>query len=522
MAFAFIFGVISWAEAQVPFKLTTENPHLRVTWIGVLQGTWTEMGIQYGQRAAKDIAQNFDIAWKNVVLKGNSLWQQGKTEEERAAYAVKYHQRSFQELLLLSSELAEFFGGIAKGAEEELDKCVYANVISHVLKIQMLNWVDTPFHPNWDFANDHPYAMNRVKPVTMLAKMNDDHDCNGFWVKGEATKSGQTIAIRGAQGGHIFVDGSPTGRERQISYVAIPSDPKAHMFWGTGRAGNLGGGPGGGVFNEHGVCVLTAGCSYSAVNWEQADITCAPGIRDFILASYGVIFSKTAREAAERITIGTKEYRKKTGRETVLRVRGANIVFGDKNEAYCVEQNARRYAIRRPGDLGELGGNYLVIANHFKYDRGSFDENNVFHSDEPMTMYEPEQEVPPNSTYYRFWAGMWMLHNNYGQITPEMVKRELGTAHFAYDRLGNRSNPDSYGIPTVPGTFCAHNKPFSAEHPLGLGGNTETTVFNPSTLDVWWVPVWPCHYNEWNLEWNYLNLNPFTRIPKGAAQMLKK
>jgi hypothetical protein len=295
----------------------------------------------------------------------------------------------------------------------------------------------------------------------------------------------------------------------------IPKDSNARVFWGHGTAGNLGG-LGGGLMNDHGVCVLTAGCSYSKENWDLVDETCAPGIRDFLLASYGVIFSKSAREAATRATIGTPEYRKLTGRKTVLRSRGANIVFADAKEAFCVEQNARHYAIRRPGYLGEEGNNYIVIANHFKVDKGSFDEDNHWRPGEPMTMYEPEGEKHVrNTTYYRFWSGMWMLRNNYGQIDIEMVKRELATAHFAYDKLGKRYDPDpDSGIPTVPGTFCAHYGPFDPMHPLGYGGNTETSVFNLSTLEVWWVPVWPCHYKEWNMSWDHLNLKPFSEYRK--------
>ncbi|MFC2169834.1 hypothetical protein ACFLRM_04635, partial [Acidobacteriota bacterium] len=307
-----------------------------------------------------------------------------------------------------------------------------------------------------------------------------------------------------------------SGGERQVSYVAIPSDPRARVFWGTGRAGNLGGGPGGGVLNDHGVCVLTSGCSYSEENWEQVDVTCAPGIKDFVLASYGVIFSKTAREAAEKAAVGTPEYRKLTGRKTVLRARGANIVFADPNEAFCVEQNARRYAIREPGYMGEKENNYIVHANHFKYDAGSFDEEGVFHEDEPMTMYEPEEYS--KSTYYRFWSGMHIVLNNYGQIDEKMMLREIAPLHTGYEKDGTAHPPDPDGTPSVVRTFCSHLPPFTDDMPLGRGGNGESTVFNLSTLEVWYVPVWPCHYKEWNMSWNYVNLKPFAKY----REMLEK
>jgi hypothetical protein len=138
-------------------------------------------------------------------------WQQGRTEEERAEYCLKYVQRSFEELSYLSPELIKFFEGIAQGAEEELDKCIYAGVCPHVLKVYILNGVTGHFHPNWDFINDRPLAMKIGNPGKMYAKV-DGHDCNAFWVKGKATKTGETYATRAVQRGH--------GLKRQVAYVA--------------------------------------------------------------------------------------------------------------------------------------------------------------------------------------------------------------------------------------------------------------------------------------------------------------
>jgi len=500
------------------FRLDSEIPHCRSLWIGVLQGSWKEMGIQYGQRCGKDIARNFDMFWEKDVLgggvlqKGERLWQKGRTGPEREKYCAAYMQRSLKELSLLSPELAGFFKGIARGAAKELDRCIHSDACPHFIKIAGLNFNDAQFHPDWDFRSDRP----RPKKAGKLHGQLGGDDCNAFWVKGRATKACETYATRAVQSPHA----APGGYfNRQVAYVAVPKDPKARVFWGLGTAGNLGG-LGGGLMNDRGVCCLTSGCSYSEENWAQVDETAAPGIRDFVLATYGVIFSKSAREATRRVTVGTGRYRKLTGRKTVLRARGANIVFADAKEAFCVEQNARHYAIRKPGDSGEKGSNYIVIANHFKSETGSFDENNIFRQDERMTRYEPEKEENPFGSYYRFWSGMWMLRNNYGKIDREMVMEELVTAHYSYDEKGKRYDldPDTRA-PTIrkenlTGTFCAHVIPFTQEYPLGMGGNAETSVFNLTTREVWWVPVWPCHYKEWNLNWDYLNLKPFSRYRK--------
>jgi hypothetical protein len=546
LTFTLLFLGTSWVEAT-DFKLgqDQEAPHLRIHSIGVLYGTWKEMGIQYGERCAEDIAKNFDLAWRYNVLNdgrdnGSQRWQRTtrwpyRPQTEYAEYVRKYIARSHQELKALSPEIAEFFEGIAQGAKKELEKSPYADVIEGALKIQILNWSNLAFHPNWDFDNDRPgpgppAAIKSAEKSVMLAKLDErGHDCNGIWIHGSATADGNTYAFRQAQGTSIRTDGAPdynvirsSGRERQISYVAISSDPKAGVFFAYGRAGNIGGGPGGGVLNEHGVGVGTSGCSYSSESWDNIDITVAPGARDFILAAYGVIFSKTAREAAERITIGTKEYRRLTGRKTVLRARGADILFGDPDKAFVVESNARRYAIREPGFIwGAEDEKFIVHANHFNYTAGSYDENNVFHADDPMTFYE--DATPGSSTYYRFWSGMYWALKNVGNITKEKMLREIAPLHTAYDEDGNEFPPHDTGVPSVPGTFCAHSGvdwrtgTINPKLRLGRGGGQESTVFNLSQRVAWYVPVWPCHYKEWNMSWNFVDLKPYINIRKAKG-----
>lgn len=512
----------SKASKGTPFRLRTEIPHCRSLWIGVLQGTWEEMGVQYGRRCGKDVARTFDLYWEKEVLRSSAgLWQRGRTEQEKVRYATDYLQRSYAELSHLRPELIEMLEGMAKGAAEELDWCVHADACTHFLKVALINYASTSqFHPHWDFGNDRP--ARAASPGTRAHASpapDDDADCNGFWVKGEATRTGHTYATRTAQSMHVEAGGS--GRERQVAYVAIPEDAAARVFWGNGRAGNLGG-IGGGLMNDRGVCCLTSGAPDRCDSREQMDAALAPGIRDFLLASSGVIFSETAQEAAEMATVGTEEYRRRTGRHTVLRARGCNIVFADADTAFCVEQNARHYAVRRPGDLGETDGNYLVHANHFKSANGLFDEANAFHPDRAMADFSPERSDRPNSTRFRFWSGMWMLRNNYGRVDDRMMREDLVASHYGYDEGGRRFDPDpltgaptlgdagSEGQPSWHGTFCGHIGPFTPENPLGVGGNAETTVFDLTTCEVWWVPVWPCHYREWNLNWHYTDLKLFS------------
>ena len=224
------------------FRLPTEIPHCRSLWIGVLRGTWEEMGIQYGQRCGKDIARVFDIYWEKEVLSSRaSPWQTGRSEQEKVRYATDYLQRSYAEFSYLYPELIQMFEGIAKGAAGSLDACVHADACPHFLKIGLLNYSSTlHFHPDWHFGRDCPARVENSGTVSDPSPpLEDDADCNGFWVKGKATRTGHTYATRAAQSRHVEPGGS--ARERQVSYVAVPDDPAARVFWGNGRAGNLGG-----------------------------------------------------------------------------------------------------------------------------------------------------------------------------------------------------------------------------------------------------------------------------------------
>jgi hypothetical protein len=499
-------------DSGVAFRLPTEVPHCRSIWIGVLQGTWGEMGAQYGQRCGRDIARNFDLHWEGEVLGGERPWQKGRGESERARYALDYVRRSYEELSHLRPEIIDLLAGMARGAAAELGACAHAAACTDFEKVAMLNYRSTGhLHPAWDFAADRP-APAISNTAGGSAPPDGDGDCNGLWVRGEATRTGHTYAMRAAQSKHIEPGGS--GRERQVSYVAIPKDPSARVFWGNGRAGNLGG-LGGGLMNDRGVCCLTSTAQLIPDCRRHADETCAPGVKDFLLASAGVIFSETAGDAAELATVGTDRYRRQTGRKTVLRAKGCNIVFADAQDAYCVEQNARCYAIRRPGELGERDGAFLVHANHFKSVGGCFDEGNVFHPDRAMAGFSPESREEGAASYHRFWSGMWLVRENYGRIDDGVMREDIAASHRVYDEDGRRAEPgratggEQDWRESLGGAFCAHMGPFTDATPLGVGGNAETSVFDLTTREVWWVPVWPCHYRAWRMSWHYCDLRPF-------------
>ncbi len=88
---------------------------------------------------------------------------------------------------------------------------------------------------------------------------------------------------------------------------------------------------------------------------------------------FATAFADTAAKAKELLTIGTLEYRKKTGNKIVWPSwcwMGVNWVMSNLNEAYVVESipndlnGIARYAVRRPGDMGEKDNGHTVSTNN--------------------------------------------------------------------------------------------------------------------------------------------------------------
>lgn len=494
---------IGWGahRERSPFSLPTPTLPTRLLTIGVLRGSWREMGIQYGERAAGDIAQHWDVDWEDRVIACTGQWAQSRTPADRQAYRLQYLQRSWQELETLSPQLCEFMRGVAEGAAAELAAAHHGPDLPGHLKVLYLNESDAAVHPSWDFAADRPGPAG--PEVAGADSYVDDHDnqgdgCNGFWISGSRTENGHALAQRAVQAG---MNRSVT----VVSYVAVPDDPAAQVFWAAGRAGCLGGL--GAMMNESGVCLLTSGSQGGAV-----DETLAPGVKDFILGAYGVIFHRSAGAAARGVTVGPASYREATGRDTVLRFRGANLVFGDPQGAVAVESNARHFWLRGAGDHGcpeaTDEGDYLVIANHF-VGTASYDENMVLHEDQPMSDYVPGRAGSAS----RYWTGHWWLREHGRPMTVADAKA-LAVTHDSYDREGTFQPVDPVTGRQLQAeeTWCAHKFDDGAVGaPLGTDGNNITTVYDLHARQAWFVLGWPCHYPAWHMEWNQVDLDDYRR-----------
>ena len=123
-----IVGVTSTTMADVGWQTVSGEewePITRTTWLGVLKGSWHEMGFQYGERAAYDIRANTDLQWSSTLSAIG-----GSSDELKRRIAVLKEQ-----LELFSPETIKFIQGIADGAAPQLNNSPYATSSSNFERI---------------------------------------------------------------------------------------------------------------------------------------------------------------------------------------------------------------------------------------------------------------------------------------------------------------------------------------------------------------------------------------------------
>jgi hypothetical protein len=474
------------------------EPHAR--YLGELSGSWREIGEQYGQRAGDLIRMVFEGWFTEVVH------IQGSTQAVR-----EYVRQEEQYYQALAPEALELMDGIARGAKDELAKSPYADVMTDYEKILTINSYFGMQAPPPSRASD----ADRSARASERDETDPTLGCSGAVILGKGTADGKAIHVS-SEDQHFFP------QEYLVTYVVHPADKRAHSYTVTSSAGEIGSEH---ALNDKGVVV--SGYAGGAVG--IADPTLAapfsgyrrPGLDWQLGCWYGAAFADSAKDAVDLLTVGRPDYRQKSGNKIVIGKcrKGANWVVSDAREAYVVESipadldGVARYAVRRPGDMGEKG-DYIVSTNNVEA-HDSYNEQNVHDPGHPMSQHGSSSQIPAlglgvnggNGT--RFITFMWLIRNNYGRITPQMVK-EWRTAHFVYDINGVRHDTldvAKYGKVSphlVEGisTLCAHSKGPTGSDPF-TGSNIYVSLSVPQDLLVSRTKGRPC---EWVGPWDAVSL----------------
>ncbi len=467
-------------------------------YLGELSGSWYQIGKQYGDKAGDMIRLTYEGWYKELIaIQGTNQNIVDYVHQEDAYYKD------------LVPEALQMMKGIAAGAKKDLDQSIYADKMTNYEKILMIN-------SYFGMQAKPPVATSASAASPAASGAEDVHSCSGAVIFGNATKDGKLIHVS-SEDQHFFP------QEYLVTFIANPSDKRAHRYTITDTAGEIGSEH---AINDHGVSV--SGYAGGGINIASPTVDAPfsgyrrPGLDWQVGDFYAAAFASNAKEAVELLTVGRPEYRHKSGKKIVIgKCRmGANWVVSDKHhEAYVVEsipadQNGvARYAVRRPGDMGEVGANYIVSTNNVESNY-SCDENNVCNTSHPLSQHG---HYSLNPTYYglsgsgqRFWTLMWLVNNNYGSITPAMVK-QWRTAHFIYDMGGTKHDTLTYQGQEYPaylspgvGTLCWHATSSSAPGVDPFTGiNIYVSLSTPHNLTVYRTKGRPC---EWVGPWDSLSL----------------
>jgi hypothetical protein len=473
------------------------EPHAR--YLGELRGSWGEIGEQYGERAGDLIRMVFE-GWFSEVVQ-----VQGSTQAVR-----EYVRRQDQYYKALAPEALELMHGIARGAKAELDRSAYADIMTHEEKILVINSY---------FGLKGP-PPGKTTGSAVIRDEDPTLGCSGAVILGKGTADGKVIHVS-SEDQHFFP------QEYLVTYVVHPTDKTANSYTVTASGGEIGSEH---ALNEHGVVV--SGYAGGGQNVSSPTLTDPfSGYRraglDWQLGSwYAVAFADSAKAAVALLTVGRPEYREKSGNQIVIGkcTKGANWVVSDKKEAYVVESipadanGVARYAVRRPGDTGEQG-DYIVSTNNVEANH-SYNEQNVLEAGHPMSQHGSHLQNPVyglgvnGSNGTRFMTFTWLIKNNYGKITPEMVKG-WRTAHYVYDTAGKRHDalaterhgPVSPHLVEGVSTLCAHSKGPTGVDPF-TGVNVYVSLSVAQDLEVHRAIGRPC---EWIGPWDALNLRTNNR-----------
>jgi hypothetical protein len=468
-------------------------PHPR--YLGELRGSWWQMGKQYGERAGDLIRMVYEGWYRELLpIQGSANVMAAYLSEQEAYYEA------------LVPEALELMYGIADGAASELAISAFPHQLDHFQKILMVN--------SYFGLKGEPPTSDTAQPAP---REDAGHACSGAVILGGATRDGKTIHAS-SEDQHFFP------QEYLVTFVASPSDRRAHRFTVTDSAGEIGSEH---AQNDRGVTVSGyAGGSVGILGPSLADPFSGyrrPGLDWQVGDFYAAAFADNARHAVELLTVGRPDYRASSGRKIVIGkcTFGANWVVCDADEAFVVEsipadqQGRARYAVRRPGDMKEKNGHYIVSTNNVEA-RDSYNEDNVHDPDHPMRQHGNGEQHPThfglNGTGMRFWTLMSLIEQGYGRIDVDMVQ-QWRTTHFVLDRNGTRHDHlelDGRQIPIhlAPGaaTLCRHTfGPPGVDSLKGI--NIYVSLSVPQDLTSFRTKGRPC---EWVGPWDRLSLR---RIP---------
>lgn len=460
----------------------------RAAFLGELRGTWLEMGRQFGERSAESTRYVSDIWWKYLCETF------GKQETLRA------FDLYLDQIASLEPGLIEFMKGIAEGSRPWLDQSAYADPehpfhATAEQRVIAVNLYDEwgMMHPSRFPDGTSTYGGSAEAPTQSCLA-----GCSAFAAKGGATWRGEVVSAHNRHSPY-----SPRCYEQ--AFVLVPEE--GHPIWVLTNSPQVAANQ---VVNDKGVSLSLLGggtTNPSSLDYRGKSY-CAEGfgVPWFHLFLYAGTQASTAQEAIKILTVGTEEYRARTGRRTLLRGGGWNFLVADKNTLAVVESTADRYAVRYAGEETPFTGpdwtdpDFIVATNHFICEF-SYDEDNR-RTDVPMTIFREGVERDPksaeitglNESGVRFWTLMWDIRDNYGRLDRYQAQQMLAGTYAREKDSGEKIEV----VEHEPGRWALYGRKESCTAGIlaSWGGTCDAkiAVIDGAGVSAFWTMGSPVHW----------------------------
>jgi hypothetical protein len=433
----------------------------------VVSGTNYEMGVQYGEQAAKFIAVNRNIVWNILdtqVLDPESGEPLGHSVIEKDIQVWTYYLEKHD------PELKDWLLGISQGCKNKGFKVSYADLVALMVYPQEA-WARpaSPYPPETGVA-----ASAAPKGVTFLAARSDTRprsSCSSFAATGTATQGGKPMVS--ITGGALL--------EVQLFALLIAFPTDGERFISLTQAGRVG--------NNFGMNSKYGWVMPAAVT-DPRDCPSSWGVTSEVYFHYLLQYCKSPAEAVE--------YLNATPRGGVT---GLFLFADNSGEVSVYEGGSCTSAIRKPGDLGEK--DFVASTNH--YNDPSMTEYNLKDFEDEVLGFP----VFPD-TYPRYATVFEKLktRTSTGVIDLDFAKA-LWLSNGWYDATTNTWNtvpvpndPNDFNTCFVPGNLCEGGEYQAIQFPSDKTSYLQLGVPQGTAIEYYWPedPKPTGEYTKWQLK----------------------
>lgn len=435
----------------------------------VFEGTWYQMGKQYGENCSHiGIIYNFYMdEWFKLGFSLDHL------KKDINTYTRFTHE--------LEPKLIEFVEGIGEGSKKYFAGSKYEDVLTPFERIMFINaGFEFIWLPGWHAEHEDKQfkqfkQLDDNKPPDKLSnkpsdKVSNTKACTSIACTGKATKEGTTIV-------GINRDLPIFPFKYQLAYLLKPEE--GGKIFGTATEGQVASN-----FQVNNA-PLWVGATRIPGDWDP-DLNireCDFGVPSVIAMLYLSAFCTDVDGAVQKAC-------------TVNMTQGMNYFLADDEKIIVVERTSEHYSFRGGQDI-------LVLTNHmlanFSY---SVDDHRRMEI--PMTKYiHDPNEWGQNASRFSYYSAYYKLRENYGEITHSTWIDKIAGMHSCYDAEGNPVSSYEGKTPLDAGITVECRVKENGEL---VHATIASHCADLATLDIYFVQGFPSEHPG-AMNWQHVNLD---------------